>query len=834
MAVEYSTELCKKLERRFGELELHRPFRVERYDAGDELEYEVHPTQAAAQPGRIRLAIEKFVGGGFAGQVYRVRVLEADETLDGLLPPGGVFALKILIPPSGGSLFFRNVLHYVGFQGAFQLQTNPTAARAGALWQKFIRRGARVRFGEDSCVNDVHCTFVDRTLGSCGEISDWIDGRVWQLEVDDRVDLLKRWRKGKPVDETQLGSPEYRAKRDFMTSFVRLLNDMGAHEFARQYEWTTCKSQPNCLKRSSTEENPEAGLTAVDFRAGLTLLPFLPMSPGDFLLILKGLGRGSLVQFDRGNLHKLRKFTEQHAEYFSDMGELLEELENAEKLYRDSLIDITHHHFRLLFSRSLWRQIFASAVTGWRVRGLIDESNEKAIRGRAFVVLLFQVLGMLPFVGRAIIKAWGEADYRRHYGAMIKSPSYLRSAFRGKMLERVVSWHRSGRVKEQKAEKVASSGLSFFGNAVVSFLPLGIHRCLTDAAYLNERLYYLTIRPVKLYFDAEMREQWLRDMVSEGKRKRIISEDDSKTILSRIKEPFIQKYLKSLAVHVCTVPVTQVVSVLVAVAYVLLHPEMPRAQSWAIGLGIIALFQVVPISPGSLVRGFYVVYLVVRERNFKDYNIAVFLGFFKYVGYLAFPIQMAYRYPTLARFMAAHWATEAVHIVPVFGENGALLEHKVFTWFYNVPLTLRGRMRRRAESRAEKPSRIWHSLPLGLLGAAALVSTHYYHGQHTSAVPTLGDVWWAMLALPLLCGSVVTMSAGGATLGKRIIGAALSGVAAGIFFSLGVLWLAGWTATAGEIVAGTVWKVFILAVISPIGALLTEISLPEVERLPEP
>jgi len=70
-----------------------------------------------------------------------------------------------------------------------------------------------------------------------------------------------------------------------------------------------------------------------------------------------------------------------------------------------------------------------------------------------------------------------------------------------------------------------------------------------------------------------------------------------------------------------------------------------------------------------------VLYLVIRERNIKDYNIALVLAFFKYVGYLAFPIQMAYRYPVLARFMAVHWATSAVHIVPVFGESGALLEH---------------------------------------------------------------------------------------------------------------------------------------------------------------
>ena len=80
-----------------------------------------------------------------------------------------------------------------------------------------------------------------------------------------------------------------------------------------------------------------------------------------------------------------------------------------------------------------------------------------------------------------------------------------------------------------------------------------------------------------------------------------------------LKEPFIQKYLKSLAVHVCTLPVTQVVSILVALIYIGMHPEMPRAQSWGIGLGIIALFQVVPISPGSMVRGLYVLYLVIKD-----------------------------------------------------------------------------------------------------------------------------------------------------------------------------------------------------------------------------
>ena len=204
----------------------------------------------------------------------------------------------------------------------------------------------------------------------------------------------------------------------------------------------------------------------------------------------------------------------------------------------------------------------------------------------------------------------------------------------------------------------------------LSLLPAGLHKILTDWQHAKERLDFYLLRPVRLYFKNELREQWLRDMVAEGRDKHLLNDDDAAVILSQIKEPYIQKYLKSLAVHVCTLPVTQVVSLIVAIIYVAMHPEMPRTQAYAIGIGIIALFQVVPISPGSLVRGLYVLYLVIRERNFKDYNIAVFLGFFKYIGYLAFPIQMTYRYPALARFMAGHWATEAVHVVPVFGETG--------------------------------------------------------------------------------------------------------------------------------------------------------------------
>ncbi len=824
---EYSVEICRRLEERFRACALYRPMRVRRYDAGAELVYDVLGV-SGKDKGRVNLIVEKFVGGGFAGQVYRVKVSEIEGGPIEGIEVGGVYAMKILIPPWIFSRVFRNLLYWIGFQGPFQLQVNPAAAKAGALWQKFIRRGAKIRFGQSRAVVDIYATFVDGDLGSCGELGEWIDGRTWQLEVDDRLDLLKQWRRGESVDQQQPGSPEYRAKREFMADFVKLLNDMGAYEFARQYEWWTCKSQPNCLKRMDTEASPSEGLVAVDFRAGLTLLPFLPMSPADFKLIAKGLMRGSLVQFDRGDIGKLERFVEANSNEFADMGQMLEELKGAEHVYRSSVPDITHNHIQLLSSSGLWSRMLDSAITGWKVRNLIDGHYERRLQRNRALTLVFVVLGLIPVLGKVLRRIWGSGDWRQHYSALFASWVYLQRAVRAGIAEKVIIWHRARRFDGETALRIAGSVWRFLCHLPFSIVPAGLHRFLTDREFRKQKLAYIFVRPFKLYFNAELREQWLREMVTEGKSKHILSNEDAEVILSRVKDPFIQKYLKSLAVHVCTLPVTQIVSVLVAIIYVLMHPAMSRAQAWGIGIGIIALFQVVPVSPGSLVRGLYVLYLVIRERNFKDYNIAVFLGFFKYIGYLAFPIQMAYHYPTLARFMAAHWATEATHIVPVFGERGALLEHWVFCLFYNWPLTVRRRMRKRAEMRASKEPRYWHAGLCAIAAAGIFGIADFAYLRGVGEPPGIAGIWWLVLCVPLVCGAVVTVGCGGAAFWKRVVAAIVCGCLAGVFYTVfsAVLSQKG-NVMHGFIVADCIWRVFVFAILSTIGAVITELKLPE-------
>src|SRR4030042_4324966 len=102
MVKEYSVEVCKKLEEKCRLAALHRPIRVARYDSGAESVYDVTGI-TKPNSAKVRLVVEDFVGGGFAGRVYKVKILNIDgEQIDGL-EVGGVYAMKILIPPSAFS-----------------------------------------------------------------------------------------------------------------------------------------------------------------------------------------------------------------------------------------------------------------------------------------------------------------------------------------------------------------------------------------------------------------------------------------------------------------------------------------------------------------------------------------------------------------------------------------------------------------------------------------------------------------------------------------------------------------------------------------------------------
>jgi len=678
--------LREQLERQFEACDLVRPFRRSTYDPGDRLEYAITGV-VPANTGRIVAEVERLVGGGFAGQVYRVGLLEihADDGPISGLTVGQPYAVKILKPASAFARFFRGLLYFLAYQAPFSAQVNPASVRVGVLWQKLIRRAAAAEYGDESAVCDSYATFYDRDLHSFGEINEWIEGRLWKYEVDDQ--LFGRWDfQDYPPEEHNC--PEYVYKKLFMRRLVDLLHEMGAPELARQYEWWSCKSQPNALKRLSADHSPRAGLTAVDFRAGLTLLAFLPMSPVDVRLILTGLLRGKLVQFDRSDPVQFRKFIEAHRDDFEDLQPAIDELLEQEAIHRASLPDLTHHHVRLIADGRLRRSVGDGAITAWKSLGRLDDEHASSLRSRRGLFALLFVASLVPLLGRSVVKLWGNARARDHARRCLTSFGYLSRAMRGSRIETLIVWQRQERVCNERALRLVRRPVRYWLQRIfLGWLPATWHRSLTEPRFAWARIREAVRFSVRFLREPPFREEWLLEQVALGQREGMVSPEEASRISEQVQDPFIQKYLKSIAVHICTLPVTQVVSVLVAL-YVMVRFGQSWGESVAYAIAVLAFFQVTPISPGSIARGSYVVYLIIKERNLRNYSVAVTVSFWKYIGYLGFPLQMVRQYPALSRLMAGRWAKNMANFVPVFGETGGLLEHAVFDLFFNLPLSV--------------------------------------------------------------------------------------------------------------------------------------------------
>ncbi|NNJ71189.1 MAG: hypothetical protein HKP10_07880 [Kiritimatiellales bacterium] len=681
----YSSELCKDLERIANDPQLEIRHRPERYEPGTVLPIEITGVSPAIT-GSAELTVDKFLGGGFAGQVYRCQLTRLDlpdgKNIPGL-ETGKLYAVKIVIPPSAFSRWFRNTTYWLAFQGPFSSQVNYGACRAGLIWQKLVRRAGIIKFGRETAVKDAYASFWDANLNAYGEITEWVEGRMWHLEADDDITRRFDW---KNVDLMETGSPEFVDKRRFMRDMVELMHEMGAPEFARQYEWSTMKSQPNCMKRTDTEDG---GLCAIDFRAGLALLPWLPMSPGDFKLILDGLfKRHTLVQFDRCDLDQMEAYIVAHSDTFKDVQPMIGELKIRDRAYRRSLPDLTHHGVRPTFDKELQKDVITGLVEGYLADDLIDEAFAEKLRRGGLRFALFHLLGAVPILGKMIRQRWGSKAFRRHIFSILTKPAYFKAAMKARAAHDLIGWHRAGRIDEARSHRLAERpGLFFIERFTIGLLPIGLHRLCVRPMIAWEGVAAFFRFMYDFAVDEAFREKWFLDQVAEGEKDGMLTKEEHDHIVSIIKEPFIVKYLKSMAVHFCTIPVTQIVSLITGgfvVAYVLSKGGSKTDASLAFA-GVVALFQVTPISPGSLCRGFYVVFLMIHERNWRDYLVAAPLSFVKYIGYLAFPLQMTTTYPHLARFLVSRRATMLVHIIPVFGEHGALLEHWVFDIFFNVP-----------------------------------------------------------------------------------------------------------------------------------------------------
>ncbi|MCJ7812102.1 hypothetical protein MUP95_02120, partial [bacterium] len=517
----------KKLIRALDDPHLLWHYYPKRHDRDDVIETSVKGV-CPANEAQMRLKVERFIGGGFAGQVYRVRLLDiqsANGTVEGLRR-GGAYAVKIGKPPSPFALWFRNLLYRIAYQASFAPQLIYPAVRSGVLWQKLIRRGALVAFGSEAAAVDTYGTFYDSILRSWGEINEWIEGRNWKFEIDDCVFRRKK---------NSVESSEYLSKRFFMNRMVQLCHDMGAYEFARQYEWWTAKSQPNVLKRLENSQTSSDGLIAIDFRAGLVLLPFFPMSPADFKLILEGAARGNLVQFDRGDLNRLERFILCHRSQFEDILPAFEELKSVEKIYRSSLTDITHHGVRIFTDPNLGRSIVAGTVESWHRQNFIDDVHVKTLCTSPIPFGFFALFSIVPFIGKFVRRLSGNRRYAAHIKYCLFRRGYLYRYLKVKQAGILLEWQRSGRACDERILRLLDRPVCFWiQHFLFRWLPSKWHRFFAEPRFAWNRISHVVSYPVKLYFDSVFREKWLTDMVEEGRREGMLTNEEEKKILNHM------------------------------------------------------------------------------------------------------------------------------------------------------------------------------------------------------------------------------------------------------------------------------------------------------------
>ena len=336
---------------------------------------------------------------------------------------GPAYAIKILKPASA----FARCLPQPALLPGLPVRRSaprsaPPSVRIGVLWQKLIRRAAALEFGDER--------------GGVRHLRHLLRRRAPQLRRDQRVDRRTHLevRGRRPAASTAGISTARRRRSTTARSTCTRSSSCGG--------WSSCCTRwgpaswrastsggPARASRtrssgSAPSDSPDAGLTAVDFRAGLALLPFLPMSPVDFVLDPARAGARPAGAVRPQRHRRLRQFVAARGG-FEDLEPAIEELERQDAAYRASLPDLTQHLFRLFVDRRLRGSIRSATITAWRNLGRLDEEHEERLRaGRARFALLF----CCRWFRCSDPGSWGSGATRRgarHARRCLTSPGYL-------------------------------------------------------------------------------------------------------------------------------------------------------------------------------------------------------------------------------------------------------------------------------------------------------------------------------------------------------------------------------------------------------------------------
>lgn len=542
------------------------------------------------------------LGEGYAGQVYRV-VYENTQ-----IP----YALKVLRPEKESKEKLRNIFYRLSFGANFAPAISEDALRYGLIWQALLRRGAGAILpeGEAAIPEPVGYFWVEQ-LQAFAEVQEFIEGAI---PIPDNREKNKR-------------------KDIFMNSIATLAENMGGYQIARQYKkWTL-------LAGANVVEKEDGSLVAIDWRSGIALPFFLPLSPGDIPIILDNLRHGHFVNFDYADFDQLDRFIEENKEVFTDLIPLVDELKTLDTTYRQTVQKATTEQ--------------------WEREKHMDQPIAETLRNNPHVYQAYLFNDNLPFIGQALHRILYSATNRAHLQNL--------------KTHDVASWQRFGRLTEEKARHLdEKTWLYALHKLFFSHGPTKLQK-LTDNQELLKTAEAI-IMPLKVIMSKEEQVRWLDDKIQQGLALHLITPDQVGMLQKQARED----KMKRLVIEMVTV-----------VPFIEITTAIPTIANLIEGNYLVAgILLAAPITLGGVTRSLYTIGRALgeiptalkekRKKPIVSRLSGILIAPLRGIGPTFLLPNMAIYYPEMASLLTQYYTTKVVRKVPIYGLEGGQLERMAY------------------------------------------------------------------------------------------------------------------------------------------------------------
>lgn len=660
-----------------SEIELCMTPKLRFYLPGEEIATEVFSPKGNSL-GTFNFIVESYAGSGFAGQVYKAKLVQTSRLHSGI---AGQFAIKILRPTNRWKEWFRDALFFLSYQTVFAPRVRDTAVRAGLLTNLIIHHAATCADGEFSMFANPVGYFWDSYLTSYAEIYSWETGRT-QKYTPDKGKIIRWLTRRKDPSQNEM-----ERKRFFMDWLVSLCNKVGAEGVARQYEWDTWIAQANVLTRASYS-NEVSEFVAVDWRPGLAVPFFLPLSPAHAKLIWHAVRHGRLVLFDYLNVPKLREYCSLNQANNDEFQQLVDNLVDDYDAYHTTVPDLWQSGGQVILDPEKWTKLRFGLVDDWLRLQRITPDYAGRIQNHSPEFLMHFVFSGIPFIGSKIQKIIANSSYQQHLRSLLKSSMYRRIYFQSVRSHDLIEWQWENRITMQTSPIISRSiGLYLLQKIILSWMPVFIHRLLADSSYAVSLLNIWFWQPLQLLINKQVRQQWIKKILQSQTWRGIINADEAAILLCQLEEGYMQSFLRDLGF----VAGLEIFSRLL---YIILGVYGVYQGSYL--LFLLAILG--PISPSGLIRTafigiqlFFELPVIIKKRNLK--LLAARLGGlitapWRFIGNFCVLVEMYAYNPQASLLIADYFVSKLVKNVPVFGGKGKLLEYKAFQLVFNLPLSI--------------------------------------------------------------------------------------------------------------------------------------------------